>query len=338
MDLVLKVLGVILLLLVCLAIAAWIAVKHWWKRLAAAGALPSEIKLVENPDPKWTREHNIQLKFQAFADLGYEPTKVFLPTPQQIEMQFFANSDRTRHAVVYKTLLGFNEEFSADTKDGININVTSFEHADMFTKKAHKIIVAMPGASIPELHRKFEGLLENEELVQVPDDSLAHHVESQYKLGMSRMYDAGDIPMWEDSFADYSKRWEHKAGGDVLRESFTNSVAQQLSQLTEEAGEILAESSNITAKQWSTYQSSFLLCNPRIDRAGFGKYLAGRLALEKEDELQRIEAITTTAGDPQQIIERAAIEFPRFRIVELTSIDKPIQATVFGYEPEEESD
>lgn len=335
MDLILKLLGVVLLLLIFLVIAGWIAVKYWWRRMAAAGAMPTEIKLLENPNPKWTRDHPIQLKFQAFADLGYEPTKVFLPTPQQIELQCFATSDRKRHAVIYRTVLGINEEFSADTLDGININVTNSEFTDKFTKNPRKIIVGMPGVSIPELHRKFESMLENEELLEVPDHSLASHIEAQYHQSIHQAYVAGDIPMWEDSFGDYSKRWANKAEADVLRESFTNGVAQQLTLLTTEAGEALEESDRITAKQWSAYQYTFLLCNPRIDRTGFGKYLAEMLDIEDEDDLKKLDAITRSATDSQQIVEQAAIQFPRFKIVELLTIDKPFPATVYGYERQE---
>lgn len=335
MDLILKLLGIVLLLLVFLVIAGWIAIKYWSRRMAAAGAMPTEIKLEENPNPKWTRDHDVQLKFQAFADLGYEPTKVFLPTPQQIEMQCFANSDRKRLAVIYRTVLGFNEEFSADTMDGVNINVTNSEFTDQFTKSPGKIFVGMPGASIPELHRKFETMLENEELLEIPDHSLAGHIESQYRKSINQAYVAGNIPMWEDSFGDYSERWAHKAGADALREAFTNGVAQQLTLLTAEAEETLQESDRITAKQWSAYQYTFLLCNPRIDRTGFGKYLAEQLDLEDEDELKELEAITRAAADSQQIVEQTAIRFPQFKIVELLTIDTPIPATVYGYERQE---
>lgn len=335
MDLILKLLGVVLLLLVCVVIAGWIAVKYWWRRMAAAGAMPTEIKLQENPDPKWTRDHPIQLKFQAFADLGYEPTKVFLPTPQQIELQCFATSDRKRRAAIYRTVRGFNEEFTADTLNGISINATNYKHSDKFTQKTHKIIAAMPGVSIPELHRKFESLLENEELLEVPDHSLAGHIEAQYHKSMNQAYVSGEIPMWEDSFGDYSKRWANKAGTDVLREAFTNGVAQQLTLLTTEAGVTLQESDRITAKQWSTYQHTFLLSNPRIDRAGFGKYLAEMLYLADEDDLKKLDAITQSATDSQQIIEQAAIRFPQFKIAELVTIDQPFPATVYGYERQE---
>lgn len=75
MELLLKILGILLLVIIAILFIGWIALKylskHWLKHLAAVSALPTEITLVENPDPKWTREGQVVIKCREFAELGY---------------------------------------------------------------------------------------------------------------------------------------------------------------------------------------------------------------------------------------------------------------------------
>lgn len=336
MDLLLKILGTLLILIILLLIVGWIALKYlsrrWLKHLAAGSALPTEITLVENPDPEWTRERQVMIKCREFAELGYEATKVFLPTPQAIEMMFFTNPDRTRRGVIYKTVLGYNEEFEAQIQDGLNINVTNHELSNRFPKNPRKVIESMPGASIHELHRRYEELIRNQELVRVSDETLAHYVESQYKAGMVQSYESGGMPMWEDSFADFSATWQDKYEAGTLREAFTATVASQLAILSSEVSETLSQSSDITAKQWSTYKDNLILCNPRIDRSGFARFLIVQLRIGKLREMEVVDSISKAADDAQQILDQVAVRFPRFGIVKLTTIDQPIQAAVYGYE------
>lgn len=246
-------------------------------------------------------------------------------------MMFFANPDRTRRGVIYKTVLGYNGEFEAQIQGGLNINVTNHELSNRFPKNPHKVIESMPGASIHELHRKCEELIRNQELVRVSDEGLAHYVESQYKAGMGQSYEFGGIPMWEDSFAAFSATWQDKYDAGTLREAFTNTVASQLAVLSSEVSETLSQSSEITAKQWSTYQDRLLLCNPRMDRSGFARFLIVQLGIGKLGEMEVVDSISKAADDAQQIIDRVAVRFPRFGIVKLTTIDHPIQAAVYGY-------
>lgn len=337
MDLFLKILGVILIIILMGIAVTWFIIRRWWKKasLATQTTMPSEIKLIENSDAAWTRQLRIQHKFDEFKLLGFEPTKVFLPALNGIEMQFFSNPTRQQHGVIYNTPLGFNEEFSAEDFDGLNINVTNFEHSARFTHNSDKIIYGMPLSSIAEIHTKFMTLIEGRALKTIQDEDLAEFIEDGHRKSTGGLYKTGACPMWEDLYPAYIERWSDKGSEEVLREVFTQSVTSQLNEVTDELYEELKQSETISSKQWNQYQENLLLVNPRIDRIGFARYLSEKFFLEDGD-VKTLDKFVAESSDSQQVLEMFIDYFKQFKITKLTSTDKPFEAMVYGFERQED--
>lgn len=334
----LKILGILFLVLICLIVLAIILFKLWLRKISG-GQLNNfaEIKVEVDPDPKWIEEKKIKPLFDEFKALGFEPTFTLKPIFGSARTQFFTNKDRTIHASIAKIGSLITQEFSADTVEGMNLNVTNFERTDLFVKKAHKIIKGCPNASINQIYHEFLALAADSPLKSIPDELFLADLEAALKRDQQTGFHDGSHPIWEKDREYFIKRWQNHIPGENPSRVYAELVCQSLEVISMEIHEQLRNSEQISAKMFNQYDSCLICCNPDFDRWGFTFYLES-LGVITPEELKNIEAQGNSLADSNEILTYVSNTKPELQLTKLCQLESPVSVDIFGYSNPEEDD
>ncbi len=331
MDLLLTILGYAFIALTVLALVAFIVIRLGWKYIKNMSEAMSNVELVEDPDPKWLSKPEASKLIEEFEAKGFKLIKVYKPIMMKIKTAFLANSARDQFAGIYSTPAGIKAEFSADTIEGLSLNVTNDEMADVYAIKPNKIINSCPNGRPAEMYTQFKELVSDAQLRVVPDEELTSFLETSINKDLQNSYDTHERPLWEDGVEDFTQRWSKHYNGKKLRSSYSVLVAEHLEHIASEAIEQLGESEDISAATWNRYEDNNLIFNPRFEKEGFAEYLELNFACLDSVSGNRIKSMSKDSKNSEELLDLFTAEYPHLGLTRFAKIQNPVEAEVIGF-------
>lgn len=331
MALFLKIIGIIFLILLFAIIALILFVRHFFKKVNEQTMSTKPIVLVEDPGPKWLEKVKVKVLTDEICRLGFEPTKVYTPVMMGIRLAVFANRERNQFAAVYYSPIVLSMEFSAETPEGLNMNVTTDKLADTYKPKPNKIIRAYPSASPAELYPRFVELIADAKLNIVPDEKFTETLQKQLNDELKNSYKTNSMPLWQDGLDDFLQRWKKHGTDDELRKTYSISVSHQLNDIRAQIAAQLSNSTGISTKQSGQYTQALLVYNPRVEKNGFLEHLKYLFACAPELYEKKLQKFADESSDTAALFERITQSFPELVLTKIASVTEPIEADVYRY-------
>lgn len=330
MDLLLKILGGLFLLLLIGLVVVFFLIRYFWRLVKAARM---EIELEEDPDPKWLDRSEVHEALEAYRKLGFEVFKVYKEISTQVKPCILANTKHDQFGELYLTANELVCGFSADSIDGISLNVTNTEMAECYAIKPDKVFEYYPKASPAELYEHFKVMIEGVEIVVEEEDGFTERLQAKINKELLGAYDTHERPLWEDGKPIFFERWrKHAKKAKDLDETYAFMVSENLESLEETVTEQMEASETLSAKDHNHYQYQFFVYNPRFEKQGFRMYLESTFACHKRVKPKQLQELEAQAADTESFFNAVKQTYPELKLKAFFELSEPVAAEVIGYE------
>jgi len=338
MDVLLEILGWLFIALLVALIAVAALVRHSWHEDKPLSLLNEPIEFEIDAAPGWIHKPKTQNLLIDFEALGFKKHRVYRERPGGLKSMVLTNGRRDQFGEIRQTPAGLATGFSAETLEGMNLQVVSTELPGAFAFEPNKIVESRPGSSVAEQYEAFEGLIAKQPLKVIADGAFDARRQEQLNLDRNAPFDVHEQLLWQDGERQLVDRWRrHHENEPRLREAYAQLAAKAMVAIHREISENLVQSEDLDAATRTLYCSQFILFNPRLHHDGFREYLIELFRCWGEIKENRVKQLAAESVDAAELFTRFEYEFPELKLDKFYSVTRPIKAELYGYlDPDEE--